>query len=508
MAAINLQSSLSQSLNFGLQARYCFDGNLNDSTSNNNHLQLNVGTTQYFSNGNLGSALYTNGSTQYESILPFNTTGYTSIAVSMWVKSSGADPSGTSILQGAYSGFGMSIWGTTNQMLGFFDGSSASSYLSSQAITDGNWHHVVAQNDGSTTYLYIDGILDGKQAETLLTPAYASTNKLFLGMLKQQTNPYTGYVDEIRIYNRTLSDCEILELYKQLNPNPVVHYSFESALVDSSASLNHFVKITGTEQYLSSGAIDSAIYIDGSTQYESSQPFNTDGFNQVAVSMWVKTSTVDPSGTSILQGAYSGFGMSIWGTSGQMLGFFDGSSASSYLSTNPITDSSWHHVVAQNNGDSTYLYIDGTLDGKQAETLLTPAYASTNKLYLGMLKQQTNPFTGAVDEIKIFNRFLSECEIEDLGTQKHFTSSKPLSKKVENIVIYPNPTNNILNINFSDIKENIKISVIDIQGKVHEVFSFQKLSKVTLELNKKPGTYFLVFESDFIATYKKLVVIE
>lgn len=73
------------------------------------------------------------------------------------------------------------------------------------AVSAGNWHHVVAAYDGSGTDLYVDG-----QKETgskTSNDATVSAENLFIG--KFSTNYFNGTIDEVRIYNRTLSNDEI-----------------------------------------------------------------------------------------------------------------------------------------------------------------------------------------------------------------------------------------------------------------------------------------------------------
>ena len=88
---------------------------------------------------------------------------------------------------------------------------------STTTITDGNWHQVALTHRASDRYhvLYIDGV-----AEATQTPS--SNNYHFLTMAVGVKRIYdgaisstllTGAVDELRIYNRDLSEDEILENY-------------------------------------------------------------------------------------------------------------------------------------------------------------------------------------------------------------------------------------------------------------------------------------------------------
>ena len=83
----------------------------------------------------------------------------------------------------------------------------------STVVADGSWHHVLAVYDGSAMRLYVDGAADGSPltvgaltldtaASLLLGENYALGNSFFAGTL-----------DEVRAYDRALSEDEIQALF-------------------------------------------------------------------------------------------------------------------------------------------------------------------------------------------------------------------------------------------------------------------------------------------------------
>ena len=74
------------------------------------------------------------------------------------------------------------------------------------------WHHVAVTWDGSWVQIYIDGTLDsvGAVAQTLNVNSAAST--LYFGKDNGVTAPYSGYLDDLRIYNYALSPSAIAAL--------------------------------------------------------------------------------------------------------------------------------------------------------------------------------------------------------------------------------------------------------------------------------------------------------
>ncbi len=75
----------------------------------------------------------------------------------------------------------------------------------------GVWHHIVATFDGTTMNLYVDG--DLKDTRTSLYKTIDSRGgNLFIG--KRDNDYFCGIIDEVRIYNRTLSEEEIQTHYQ------------------------------------------------------------------------------------------------------------------------------------------------------------------------------------------------------------------------------------------------------------------------------------------------------
>lgn len=69
------------------------------------------------------------------------------------------------------------------------------------------WHHLAATYDGYYMKIYIDGVLAGTQAQS--GNIFTNSNALTIGNQKGQTEYFGGKLDDIRIWNRALTACEI-----------------------------------------------------------------------------------------------------------------------------------------------------------------------------------------------------------------------------------------------------------------------------------------------------------
>ncbi|MFH1431619.1 MAG: LamG-like jellyroll fold domain-containing protein [archaeon] len=77
-----------------------------------------------------------------------------------------------------------------------------------------------------------------------------------------------------------------------------------------------------------------------------------------------------------------------------------------------LDDDVWHHVIGVWNNDNLYIYVDGGL--KTGPVAASGAFnVSTNKIFIGKREASTSelPYNGSIDEVRIWNRALSEEEI-------------------------------------------------------------------------------------------------
>ena len=125
----------------------------------------------------------------------------------------GLDKNGTNMNYG--------IWMTSSETIraGFEDLSGADYSVESPSSPNlynhFQWHFVVTTYDGSTLRIYIDGIQIGTKFVGAL-PDNTSTQPVRIGANSFKLNGFfTGNVDEIRIWNRPLTDSEILVAYNR-----------------------------------------------------------------------------------------------------------------------------------------------------------------------------------------------------------------------------------------------------------------------------------------------------
>jgi hypothetical protein len=95
------------------------------------------------------------------------------------------------------------------------DGSSIHASFNDKLMVD-KWYHLVGTYDGRAVSLFLNGILKQRIVNPDEKALSLSSNKLVIGSdinYIKNTRFFEGLLDDVRIYNRVLSDQEIKYLY-------------------------------------------------------------------------------------------------------------------------------------------------------------------------------------------------------------------------------------------------------------------------------------------------------
>jgi glucose/arabinose dehydrogenase len=174
----------------------------NDGSGNGNHGSI---VSAAWVPGRYSDALDFDGSGDFI-VVPDNPTldlGSTG-TIEAWV-----EPASLNKWQGiiAKDGYALGITDTNRVVCSLGTVSTEVAVLSTRPISNGTFQHLACSWDGTTLALYIDDILNNSVAQTL-SPA-ANASPLYIGQFAANTDRFDGVIDEVRIYNRALSQTEI-----------------------------------------------------------------------------------------------------------------------------------------------------------------------------------------------------------------------------------------------------------------------------------------------------------
>ena len=329
----------------GLISWYPFNGNANDESGSGNNGTLSGATLDLDRFGNLNSSFSFNGSTDYiafnlgsiENKLPANSASTSSV----WIK--------TEDLQGPIISLQGTGGYTYNLHIGTLSDVVKSSgdygmmirdnccgignYKWGSNVVNNNWHMItIVRSSNGTLKLYKDGVLDatgnsGSSGELIFTPTkmafgadldWIILSKEGCGSCNTVDDQYfEGLLDDVGIWNRALTETEIIELYSGgdtppksgLDPTLTITARNDSGVVlDSTISNDSQVVLTfTTSQATTNFTVDDILVTNGtlsnftaisSTIYTTNLTPLNDGSITVNVPMNVFTDAAGNSNTT------------------------------------------------------------------------------------------------------------------------------------------------------------------------------------------------------------------
>jgi len=169
--------------------------------------------------------------------IPSIVEGLSEITVSAWVKADIADSGNMFIIDQIGAGddtIGLSRQTGERYKFEVFNDAQTQAVSIGNVYADTNWHHVVGTYNGSEVHIYVDGVDDDSTPPSLTgVIETAAGSKLVIGS-NTGSGGWNGTIDEVAIWNRSLSGDEIKNLYR-LN---VDKYFWKVNVTDSGGNNN------------------------------------------------------------------------------------------------------------------------------------------------------------------------------------------------------------------------------------------------------------------------------
>lgn len=198
----------------GLLAWYGFNSSPNDESGNNNHA-VNNGATYYNDRfGNVGAAGYFNGSNAYMVVQTpsFTLSESGNFTYSFWIRKDVQPAAGIVMMTGVNTPgvFITLVQGASQTTFGTNMQQSAWAFINAPHTLN-VWDHYVATYDAGAMKLYKNGNLESSGTYPY-NGATAMNVPLYIGKGIGSGN-FLGGIDDMGIWNRTLSDQEIIDLH-------------------------------------------------------------------------------------------------------------------------------------------------------------------------------------------------------------------------------------------------------------------------------------------------------
>jgi hypothetical protein len=406
----------------GLIAYYAFENNANDSSDNGLH-----GTI-------VGDPVFVEGPAGYGMALDFDGDGdyvdcgnsplfdvTEQISVAAWVNIRSVPGEWRAVIAKGDNAWRISTNSSTQGLhFGFEDGSRGWQAANSDTVLPLNeWHHVCGTYDlENGGRIYIDGALDGTNPDT--EGITLDTYNVYIGDNSQNTGRFwDGLIDEVAIYDRALSELEVLYLAggraTPVNPGSdglVAYYPLENDVLDASGN-GYDGTIAGDPAFVE-GAVGMALEFDGDDHVDTGY---TEDLADWTISAWAM-SPAAPSGDSPSGPVHREINYQFNWNHGDDT--FRGAAALRVGGTwyaakyAPLEADTWYHLTATYDGDSLKAYRDGELITDNTDLSGDPDTEAAT-LKLGRHATAEQYFTGTVDEAMIYNRVLSTGEVRYLA---------------------------------------------------------------------------------------------
>lgn len=217
LAVFTLSIALSGESHGDLVAHWTGDNTAVDATGNGHNGTINGAT---FATGVFGDAFAFDGSNDSVIVSANADLEPSSLSISLWVKAV-QETHIRNLIDSTHgagqSGFALQIDAANNMTFAYGNGSGFPQVNGAFNVFDGDFHHVVATLDGTTMRLYFDGVAGPTVAYSgIVSP---SGRDIQIGHSLPLNRPLDGFLDDVRLYNHTLSALEVSALFSPV-PEP------------------------------------------------------------------------------------------------------------------------------------------------------------------------------------------------------------------------------------------------------------------------------------------------
>ncbi|MBR9680946.1 MAG: LamG domain-containing protein [Candidatus Altiarchaeota archaeon] len=365
------------------------------------------------------------------------------LTLSFWIKPNNIGPTRINPIDKSYGGeFALTI--ETDGSLSYYHGTSRSSStyywswiaLGVNKLQNGNWYFITITRDIESNEVksYLGGLMEGQTTFSTDPNKIPSKSTFNMTIGDGYVSNFGGIIDEVMVWNRTLSDREVLILYRDFpektQTDIIGYWNFDetSGIVVKDSSLysldgTFYSDPLWTDDAKLGGALnfDADSNPDGDYISFASSPnrFNVDASTSQTMMAWIKPNQTDYTSYFLWkEGGCIGWSMYVEadGDIGCRINLGD-NLCTGYVSYNIVSqntnyvDGGWHHVacVIDRTNVNMSLFIDGVhTNSIPVDNVLS---GSGGSLRIGTSWNNQAPFNGSIDEVKIIERAISKDEL-------------------------------------------------------------------------------------------------
>jgi hypothetical protein len=413
----------------GMTGYWPFDAsNALDSAGNSNDLTLNGGAA--YTTGRQGGALSLNGSGACASSARPVVRTDASFTVTAWVNMSAAGGFHTAVSQDNVnvSGFFLQYSASDNRWALAMTSADSTSSVTTRALSTAapalsTWTHLAGvYNAGSgQLQLYVNGTLNGSAS---FSGAWNASKGLQVGRGLWGGSPtdfFPGAIDEVRTFSRVLTAAEIASS-AALPVGLLASYGLDEGSGAAAADQVGGHPLTLAGAGWGGGYSGSALTFNGSSAAATAASLVATS-SSFSVSAWVLLADIGGWHTVLSQdgAAVSGFFLQYSAADNAWAFSMLASDATSAATTRalaplPPRTGDWQHLVGvyDSGAGQLRLYVDGRRAGTAA---FSSGWAAGGSFAVGrgLFNGPTDWFAGSIDQVRVWNRALSDSDVSALG---------------------------------------------------------------------------------------------
>jgi hypothetical protein len=435
-----------------------------------------------------------------------NTTPFHTLA-SVRIQNSGAP----------FNSYNLNIGTSTSSKLTFFLSTTLvnDEQVQNPTSTSNNvWTHAavtcdyITSEDSTAVKMYVNNVLVAEKKVKSYITYNPVNNPLVLGSVTGAPNGNSlfGNLDNVMFYNRPITAIEVSDIYNG-NAIPtsglISYWKFNQIRIEHDSQASFPLINNGCSPAEGITNVDSsAVSIGGGTYMSvNDASFRSQSFS---FATWFKIT-----GTSAYHtlanvrlypsiAPFNSYNLNIGSSTGNRLTFFFSTTQTNDIqvqSASMTNSNEWTHAIITSDyntfedSTSVKMYVN-SIEVAQTKVKGSIIYnSSNNPLVLGSVvgAPSGNSLNGNLDEFLFYNRALSSAEVATIYNVTTAGLPSPITNYHSEIVLYPNPTTNILNI---EVKKETIINIINILGEIVKTETINKSGTLDVS-NLNNGIYFI-----------------
>jgi len=394
-------------------------------------------------------------------------TGKTDFSVSLWAKTS--KTSLQSILSGAGTTDNELIMLFTNQThFRPFLKNSSNGDITTPSIADNNWHHLVWTREGSQSCLFVDKVQQGCVSQSTSS---LDIQSLILGQEQDNigggfdsSQAFDGLLDELLVFDSAITAAQVATIYDNQDaglgydgtarscPTPtsvVLNMRFDEnswsgaagEVIDETGSFNGQAvndpsTVDATPAIVGNPGTCGYGVFDGVDDYVALPASFENQQDSFTITAWINPSNLD-AGSRVLaddENNSQGYALSLGDPGSGKLRFYSRgvSPISVDTQSSVIPVDTWTFVAAVHNSvtKTRIIYVNGvaqTVVSNDGQVGLSNTYSGSWGVDTGIASiggetdsgETANRFTGAIDEVRMYQGALTSAEIVTIQNETH-----------------------------------------------------------------------------------------